>query len=340
MEALLSPAEPLAIAVADASHVSAARHAVKRLAHACEFDETLTGRLAIVATEAATNLLKHAGGGTFLARRLERGAALGIELLAIDSGPGMHDVDASARDGVSTAGTPGTGLGAMRRQSDEFELHSEPGAGTVVRMVLWNGSPPAADDGDYEIGAIVVPKPGETACGDAWVFASGEAGATLLVADGLGHGPEASRAAQSAADVLARHPDQDAIRVLDLAHGRLKPTRGAAVAVIRHRPGAPELEFAGVGNIAATILDGRTRRAAVSHNGIVGHNVHKSEAYRYAWPAGALLVAHSDGLESQWDLAAFPGAMTLHPSIVAALLFRRHWRRRDDVTVVVARRRR
>ena len=337
MEAVLSAAEPVAIGVADASQVSAARYAVQRLARTCEFDETRAGRAAIVATEAATNLLKHAGGGTFLARRVERGGALGVELLAIDAGPGMRDVEASARDGVSTSGTPGTGLGAMRRQSDEFDIHTQPGVGTVVRLVLWNGPVPPPD-GDYEVGAVVAPKPGETACGDAFVFSSGAAGATLLVADGLGHGPEASRAAQSAADVMARHADQEAIRILDLAHARLKPTRGAAVAVVRHQPGAAELDFAGVGNIAATIVDGTARRAAVSHNGIVGHNVHKSEAFRYPWPAGALLVAHSDGLESQWDLAPYPGALMLHPSIVAALLFRRHWRKRDDVTVVVVRR--
>lgn len=337
MEAVLSLAEPVAIAVTDSSHVSAARYAVQRVARGCEFDETRTARASIVATEAATNLLKHAGGGTFVARRLERGEALGIELLAIDAGPGMRDVDASLRDGMSTAGTPGTGLGAMRRQSDEFDLYTQPGAGTVVRLVLWNRPPPVVDE-DYEVGAVVVPKPGETACGDAWVFASGAAGGTLLVADGLGHGPEASRAAQSAADVMARYVDQPAIRILDLAHGRLRATRGAAVAVMRHQPGAEELEFSGVGNIAAVILEGTSRRATVSHNGIVGHNIHKSEPFRYRWPVGALLVAHSDGLESQWDLAAFPGAMTQHPSIVAALLFRRHWRKRDDVAVVVARR--
>ena len=330
--------DPVAIEVADPSQVSSARHAVQRLARTLEFDETRAGRAAIAATEAATNMLKHAGSGMFLARGLQRGGALGLEMIAVDGGPGMSDFQASARDGHSTAGTPGTGLGAMRRQSDELDVFTHPGAGTAVRMVLWDRVP-EDDTSGYHVGVVRVPKPGETACGDAWHLHADDAGATLVVADGLGHGPDASRAAASAVDVLMRHPQEDALRLLDLAHHRLRPTRGAAVAFVRHPAGAPDVSFAGVGNIAACVLDGATRRAMVSHNGIVGHNVHKSVAYGYAWPVGALLVAHSDGLESQWDVAATPGLAAAHPSLIAAMLFRRHWRRRDDVVVVVLRRR-
>ena len=329
--------DPVAIHATDSSHASAARLAVQRVAHGLGFDATQAGRASIVASEAVSNLIKHAGGGTFTVRRIARGESLGLEMLAIDAGPGMADYRASAVDGHSTAGTPGTGLGAIERQADELEVHTAPGLGTVMRMALWNRPPPAPAS-DYQLGAILVPRVGETACGDAWDFREDATGATLMVADGLGHGADASRASNSALDVLDRYPGQDAERVLDLAHARLKATRGAAVAVARHLHGAPELSFAGVGNIAACVLEGTSRRAMVSHNGIVGHNVHKSQAYRYAWPRGALLVAHSDGLESQWDLGGIPGALGLHPSMIAALLFRKHWRRRDDVVVVVARR--
>jgi hypothetical protein len=140
-----------------------------------------------------------------------------------------------------------------------------------------------------------------------------------------------------ALEVLQRNPDYPAVRLLDLAHAKLRATRGAAVAVMRHERRSGELSYAGVGNIAATIVDGPARRAMVSHNGIVGHNMHKSQEYRYPWPSGALLVAHSDGLETQWDLAAFPGIARAHPSLIAAALFRRHTRKRDDTVVLVAR---
>jgi anti-sigma regulatory factor (Ser/Thr protein kinase) len=335
MEAFLTM-EPVAITVGDPSHVSAARFGTQRLAHGLGFDDERAGRLAIAVTEAVSNMVKHAGGGTLAARTVARGDAIGIEVMAIDSGPGMEDFGHSARDGVSTSRTAGTGLGAMQRQSDEFDIYTGRELGTIVRMVFWNKDDPGAQEG-YEIGAILIPKSGETACGDAWAVEPHARGATFLVADGLGHGPDASRAANCAVDVLRSHPDYTAIRILDLAHARLRPTRGAALAVMRHDAVSGELAFAGVGNIAACVLEGPARRAMVSHNGIVGHNVHKSEEYRYSWPPGSLLVAHSDGIETQWDVAAFPGLASSHPSMIAAMLFREHSRKRDDVVVIVAR---
>jgi anti-sigma regulatory factor (Ser/Thr protein kinase) len=328
--------ESLSIAVADPSHVSAARQGGQRLAHALEFDTTRAGRLAIAVTEATTNMLKHAGGGTLAARTLARGDAVGIEVLAIDRGPGMENFRDSARDGVSTTGTAGTGLGAMQRQSDEFDVYTLPSQGTIVRMVFWNRKPAPVPE-HYEIGAICIPKTGENVCGDAWGMETHAQGATFLVADGLGHGPDACRAASSAVQVLHANAGRSAVRILDLAHGSLRATRGAAVAVIRHDADRGEIAFAGVGNVAACIFEGASRRAMISHNGIVGHNVHKAEEYRYPWPPGALLIAHTDGLETQWSLSAFPGLTGHHPSLIAAMLFREHSRKRDDVTVFVAR---
>lgn len=326
---------PVAIEVLDSSHVSEARMGAQRIARALELDETQVGRVALLATEAVSNLLRHGGGGTFSIAPLSRDGSLGVEMLAIDAGRGMRDFANSARDGVTTSTTPGTGLGAIGRLSDEFDVHTAEGSGTILRMVVWNRA--LTPEAPYSVGAVLVPKSGETACGDAWAMASHDDGVTFMVADGLGHGPEASRASSMAMDVLRAHPGYPAVRLMDLAHAKLRPTRGAAVAVIRHDRRAGEVAFCGVGNIAAVVIEGESRRAMVSHNGIVGHNVHKSEEYRYAWPRGALLVAHSDGLESQWDLRAFPGIAMRHPSVIAAALFRKHTRKRDDVVVLVAR---
>jgi anti-sigma regulatory factor (Ser/Thr protein kinase) len=327
--------DPLAIAIADPSHVSAARMAAQRMARNLEFDETRTGRVALLATESVTNMVRHGGGGTFAARVLTRDGSLGLEMLAIDSGPGMRDFAHSATDGVTTGLTPGTGLGAIGRLSDEFDVQTSEGRGTVLRMVVWNRPPHAHDD--YEVGAVVVPKSGETACGDAWGMELHEAGATFLIADGLGHGPDAARASAMAVEVLRRHPEYAPVRLMEAVHGQLRATRGAAVGVIRHDRGRNLALFVGVGNIAATIVDGGARRAMVSHNGIVGHNMQKVMEYSYPWPRGAMLVAHSDGLESQWDLGQFPGIALRHPSVIAACLFRKYTRKRDDVVVLVAR---
>ncbi len=332
------PMRNFSVAVSDPSQVSAARLGLQRMARDLDFDEVRAGRISIAVTEAATNMLKHGEGGTMAARSLCRGEVLGLELLAIDSGPGMASFSHSSTDGVSSTGTAGTGLGAMQRLSDEFDVYTRRQGGTILRMGFWNADA-VPDPGGYETGAIVVPKSGESASGDAWAMEIHAAGATFLVADGLGHGPDAAAASIAAVEVLRRNPEQPAIRILDIAHSRLRATRGAALAVMRHESAAGEIAFAGVGNISASMWDGTGRKSMVSHNGIVGHNVHRSEEYRYKWPAGGLLIAHSDGIETHWDLAAYPGLANCHASLIAALLFREHSRRRDDAVVLVVRRR-
>jgi len=204
-------------------------------------------------------------------------------------------------------------------------------------MVFWQGAPPPQLPG-YEIGAICVPYPGESVSGDAWEVVCDATGLTLVVADGLGHGPDAAHAAGAALETLRRNPAEAPIRLLDRMHGRLRATRGAAIGIARHDVGGESVVFTGVGNIAMCTTAGGTRRMMVSHNGIVGHNIHRSEEYRYDWPMQALLVAHSDGLETHWDLAAFPGLALAHPSLIAAMLYQKHSRKRDDVVVVVVRR--
>ena len=327
---------PFCMNVRDPSHVSSARQAVAKMSHALAFESTRAGCAALVVTEAVSNMVKHAGGGTLAARAVGRNQAVGVELLAIDKGPGMPDFHKSSVDGHSTTGTPGTGLGAIRRQSDEFDVYTHPGAGTILRALIWAANAPD-DTEDYDIGALCIPKAGETVCGDAWGMTLDAGGASFLLADGLGHGPDASRAATSAVDVLLQHPGATPIRILDLAHAKLKPTRGAAVAVMRHDAVKGEIVYAGVGNIAACVMDSLARRAMVSHNGIVGHKVHKSQPFVYPWPKGRLVILHTDGIETQWDLTGFPGLLACHPAVIAAMLFREHARGRDDAGIVVVR---
>ena len=324
----------------DPSQVSAARLQAQALAWELGFEETRVGAAAIAVTEAATNVLRHGGGGAMFVRPLARAGALGLEVVAIDAGRGMDSFAASARDGVSTAGSAGTGLGAMQRQADEFDVYTRRDAGTVLRMVFWNRDP-GADASAYEIGAICVPKRDEAVSGDAWGAEIHAEGATFVVADGLGHGPDACRAASMAVEALQARPLGSAASILELAHGRLRATRGAAMAVMRHERASDEIAFAGVGNISACLWQPDTgeRRTMVSQNGIVGHNLHRVQEYRYPWPRDAFLVAHSDGLESRWDLAAFPGLAACPAAIVAAVLHREHSRRRDDVVVLVVRKR-
>src|SRR6185436_12223437 len=145
------------------------RRAVTAMAGRQGFNEEDAGRAALVAVEICSNLVKHGGGGELIAQPLERGASRGLGLIGLDKGPGIDDVAKCLRDGFSTGSSPGTGLGAIRRISQLFDLYSQPGHGTVVVAQLWpDGRAPRALP--IEIGAIVIPKPHEVECGDTWCY--------------------------------------------------------------------------------------------------------------------------------------------------------------------------
>jgi anti-sigma regulatory factor (Ser/Thr protein kinase) len=340
METLISSLLPqLVFPINHASDIAAARRAGQKLADELGFNEVQAGRLAIVVTEAGTNILKHAGEGTLYVMRAQSGTAMaGIDVLAIDSGPGIADFSASLQDGVSTAGTAGTGLGALRRQSDEFDFWSMRDRGAAFFMRLWRGSPPPEPCG-IEVGALYVPLAGEDECGDGWAASCDLDGATLLGVDGLGHGPEAAKAAHAAIHALARRPSAAPSEVLQTAHEALRITRGAALSVARIDYAGNEVRFAGIGNVNCVVHDGATRRALISHNGIVGANMRKVQEFTADCPPGALVIMHSDGVHSQLDLTDYPGLAVRAPLLVAGVLMRDFIRRRDDALVLVGRRR-
>ena len=324
-----------AVRVAEASQAGEARRTAAALAREAGFDEAGVGKVALVTTEVATNVVKHGRLGEVFLRALVGADQPGIEIVAVDRGPGM-DVDRSLRDGHSTAGSPGTGLGAIRRLSDVFDLYSAAGRGTVLLARLWSRPPAGSPARRVAIGGVTAPHPDESVCGDAWAAATTPEGARLLVVDGLGHGLPAAEAARAAVAAFEASPGLPPAATIETIHGALRSTRGAAVAVAEL--GGERICYAGVGNIAGAIVDGATAtRSLVSHNGTVGHRMSRVREFSYPWSAGALVVLHSDGLVSHWSLGAYPDLVGRHPSLVAAVLYRDFRRLRDDAAVVVAR---
>jgi len=95
--------------------------------------------------------------------------------------------------------------------------------------------------------------------------------------------------------------------LLERVHLALRSTRGAAVAVARINPGTGKLIFAGVGNISGQIYSPSAgRRHLVSVNGTAGHEFQRIREFTYDWPPDALLVLHSDGLNSSTGLEPYP----------------------------------
>jgi anti-sigma regulatory factor (Ser/Thr protein kinase) len=345
MEALMngtsgiSGAPQEACAISHPSDIAATRRSAVKLAQSLGFDDAGAARVALIVTEAATNILKHAVSGKIILKGVARDAAgrtaHGMEILALDRGPGIANLAQSLRDGVSSAGTAGTGLGAMRRLSEHFDVYSAPGKGSAFFLCAWSDGVPEVP-GAVQIGAVCLPMPGEEACGDACAVSAPGGSTTVLVADGLGHGPEAARASATALRTLAARPGLLPGPLIDAVHAASRSTRGMALAAANIPHDGGELVFAGVGNITACLISDNDSRQLMSHNGTVGHNVRKIQEFKFAWPKNGMLILYSDGVGRQWDLDTYPGLAVCHPSLIAGVLYRDHARDRDDACVLVA----
>jgi anti-sigma regulatory factor (Ser/Thr protein kinase) len=325
----------VSIAVSDETQVGEARRAGAALAESGGFDETIAGRVALVISEAAMNLARHGDGGHIILRQLSAGRA-GIEILAVDRGRGISDVNQAMQDGYSTAGSRGAGLGAIARQSSYFDVMTAPGAGTIVLSQVWRAGGRAPV---IEFGAVCLPIPGESVCGDDWTTTAGvNHTVRLFLADGLGHGSAAHDAASDATRVFAQRSETSPDAALERVHVALRGGRGAAVAAAFLDPDRGCVDFAGLGNIAGVVRSDSTSKSMVSQNGTAGHNAYRLRSFAYDWPANAAVIFHSDGLTSHWTTDAFPGLLRRHPSLIAAALHRDFSRGRDDVTIIVARR--
>jgi anti-sigma regulatory factor (Ser/Thr protein kinase) len=191
--------------VEDGSAVAACRNAALGLADRLRFPAARADQIAIAVTEAASNLHKHAREGAMWLAANRAAEPPGIDLATIDAGPGLADVSAALRDGHSTAGTLGIGLGAIKRLADACDLYSRPGHGTALaaRFHYRDSGAPATPRWN----GLIRPIDGETECGDSYAAVQVGDVITAVMCDGLGHGPlAASAAADTASAPAGRRP--------------------------------------------------------------------------------------------------------------------------------------
>jgi anti-sigma regulatory factor (Ser/Thr protein kinase) len=318
------------VPITDPSSVGEARRTALMAAQRLGFDETQSGELALLAAESSRNVLLHGGGGQVVVAGMKDGAHPVARILAMDKGPGIANIAQAMTDGYSTAGTMGEGMGAMKRMATTLEIFTGR-AGTILLLEL--GRPASPEK--LRIAGMAVPLPKERFCGDAWTFHHTRDRTMVLLVDGLGHGWEAAEAAQEAVATFRKHVDLAPGEILRYMHDALKKTRGAVASIAEIRTEERTLTYAGVGNISAVVLSGAASRSLVSHNGTLGVATSRIQEFRVDWPADAILVLHSDGLQSRWDLSAYPGLLSRHPALIGGALLRDFRRQRDDASVVV-----
>lgn len=307
--------------IEERSQAAEARRIAMLFAERLGYSEEKVGKVGVVATEAATNLVKHGKRAEMLLST--EGSAL--ELLAIDRGPGM-DVAECLRDGYSTTGTHGSGLGAISRMSDQFDAYSN-----HLGTVLWA----AFGRKDCKYGVARVPKKGETVCGDSWSVVENRSTTWILMADGLGHGEFAAAAADRAVQSFENGRFQSITGMMEDIHSSLRATRGAAAAIAAVE--GATVSYCGLGNIATVLYAGGSNVHMVSFNGTAGVEARKIASFTYKWNPSAMLIMHSDGLQTQWTLDKYSGILRSSPAVIAGVLYRDFNRGRDDATVLVMR---
>jgi len=319
----------------DASAVGTARRSVNDVAERLGFSPSRAAEVALATTELATNAVVHAQAGAILVR-IRRMSDRGlVEIVVVDSGPGVEDIAELFEDGRSTRGTLGIGLGAVQRLANRFEAYSQPGQGSVMHGVF-------ADDIGVSLPATALdgltrPILGEEVCGDAWFAVRHERRTSLMVADGLGHGELAAAASREAIESFRQDPWCGPANVIERAHRRLAHTRGAAVFALEMDSDSSTVRWSGAGNVVGRVANFERSRAMLSTPGIVGHRMGRTREDSLPVDPGSVVVVHSDGLTNKWELRDWSSALGFGPTVISTVLLREAGLRQDDASVVVLR---
>lgn len=323
--------------------MSSAKRDIARFVESIGFSDEQKGRVDIIVSEMASNLIKHNTlNGEILIKHIQDDKGEGVEILSVDNGPGMHDTQRMMEDGVSTYGSKGEGLGAIKRLSDDFGIYSLPGIGTFILSRLYikkatiNSTIKPKKKLDVKV--VMVPKAGEEECGDGWAKSEADGQVTVLAADGLGHGKDAHTASEEAVTVFTGCLNCVPSELLKLIHNSIKKTRGIVSAIANINFKSKTLTYCGIGNISGRIISNDGSKNLISYNGTVGHNIPtRFNDHVYPWDSTNVLILHSDGIKTRWDLLKYPGIERLDTSLFAAVLYKDNTRATDDALVIIAR---
>lgn len=327
----------LCFTVADRSYFALLKKEIHVLAVKAGFSETKVGEIDIIVAELVSNLIKHANGGRLLVKLVKQQNIDGIEIISIDNGDGIADVNKMMADGMSTTNTLGHGLGAIKRLSDVFQVYSQKGWGTILLSRVFKEELPFSRRSN-EIRAIIVPKPGEEKCGDGFYCRMTSESVRLFLGDGLGHGAEAAVAVNAAMQAFRFNNEESATDVVRELHLSVKKTRGLVGTVALYVKNEKKWKICGVGNIATRIINGIEMRSSMAYNGIIGYNMPTSMKDQEVQAENAqVLLLCSDGIKTKWDLVKYPGILKHDLSILAAVIFKDQARFTDDMSVVAVR---
>jgi anti-sigma regulatory factor (Ser/Thr protein kinase)/serine/threonine protein phosphatase PrpC len=330
--------EPVLLGVYKPADVLRAADSTSRFADSLGFSPAECEELALVITELATNVLKHATRGSLRLSRIEAPGRVGIQIESDDTGPGIPDLEQAITDGYSTVGSLGTGLGTVNRFVDELAACSrrEPG----LRLVCQRWIRPKTS-GLHMVELVcgiatrsyrLLPENG-----DAFIIKQWERQALVGVIDGLGHGQFAQRAALTARQYIEHHYDQPLVSLFRGVGRACRTTRGVVMALARFDLDRQKLTLASIGDIEVRLIGNSERFNFVVKRGIVGLNAPNPVPSEHSWTSNSLLIMHSDGLRTKWAWDEFSDVARAAPPVIARRLLEGLGKLDDDATVVVVR---
>lgn len=328
------PLGPVTVGVTHPVDVRKAQDAARKFAKAIGFPPVECEEIALVSTELASNLIKHAGGGAMKFHLLESGDRTGIQIESEDNGPGIADVELAVTDGYSTAGSLGTGLGTVNRLMDDLDFSSRSRAGLRILCERWKRPSQKLDVKWLEIGAATrayhsLPENGDTLFSKQW-----NGNALVGVIDGLGHGQFAQKASQTARQYLERHFDQSLDNLFRGVNRACRATRGVVMTLGRFDLARQTVALASIGNVETRLLGGARLKLSI-RRGVLGLNAPNAVVCENNWTATSILIIHSDGLRTQWQWDEFKEIAAEPPAVIARGLLNKLGKQEDDATVLV-----
>ncbi len=330
--------------------IGTARRSIAQKCTDMGFSEHEIGQISIAVTELCTNIIKHnAVDGKVIFTELCEGGRKGIEITIEDKGPGIADVDEVLRDGFSTKGTMGTGLGAVKRLMDSFEIYSnikrnkylkypfeEIFEGTVVTVKKWLTGKYIPFNDEIKLSVMSRPYPGFNINGDSYYVKNLKGKEIFAVIDGLGHGHEAHIASALAATIIEDNIHKNLTEIVVDVDSALKPTRGATMGIIIIDKFKKEFEYCSIGNIDIRYIGENGTEIMMPTNGMLGGKVNSIKVHRRIYNSGAAIVICSDGISTRWGIDNYPGILLKNPAILSNSIMRDFAKENDDATVLVA----
>lgn len=303
------------------------------------FDTSVIEELALVSSELASNLLKHAHNGCLILSPYEdhEQGRRGIQIESTDDGPGILHPEKALEDSFSTLGSLGIGLGAVNRLMDDLVMSVRiKGRGTRIGCVRFL----YPDEDTYkpvpvEFGGASRPHPASKVNGDCFIIKRHGQQALVGVIDGLGHGPGAHHAAVQARMYVERHYRLSLSEIFQGTCRACRGTRGVVMELARFDFERNTLRFAGIGDTTVKVIGPSEKLTLLSKRGVVGLNQCKPREFEYDWDRKWTLVLASDGISSHWQPRDIPEFHNMSAVLLSQAILKRYSKPQDDATVVV-----